>query len=269
MGSFVGVMGVVNVTPDSFSDGGQWFEPGIAVAHGLQLIDEGAAVVDVGGESTRPGAAPVPETEELRRVIPVIEALSDRARVSVDTRKAAVARAAVAAGATLINDVSASLWPVAAELGVGWVAMHMQGTPETMQAAPRYDDVVAEVAAHLAERVAQADAAGVTEIWVDPGFGFGKTAEHNLTLLRRLREVVALGRPVVVGLSRKTTLGRLLGASDARARHEDPATAPVTPADDRLEGSIAAQVWALQQGAAMIRSHDVLAAVQAAKVVAA
>ena len=147
--------------------------------------------------------------------------------------------------------------------------MHMQGTPETMQAAPRYDDVVAEVAAYLAERVAEAEAAGVTEIWIDPGFGFGKTAEHNLTLLRRLSELVALGCPVVVGLSRKTTLGRLLGASDARARHEDPATAPVTPPDDRLEGSIAVQVWALQQGAAMIRSHDVLAAVQAAKVVAA
>jgi dihydropteroate synthase len=262
-------MGVVNVTPDSFSDGGQWFEPGIAVAHGLQLIDEGAAVVDVGGESTRPGAAPVSETEELRRVIPVIEALSERARVSIDTRKASVARAAVAAGATLINDVSASLWPVAAELGVGWVAMHMQGTPETMQVAPRYDDVVAEVAAYLAERVVRAEAAGVAEIWVDPGFGFGKTAEHNLTLLRRLGELVALGRPLVVGISRKTTLGRLLGASDARARHDDPATAPVTLPDDRLEGSIAAQVWALQQGAAMIRSHDVLAAVQAAKVVAA
>ena len=129
--------------------------------------------------------------------------------------------------------------------------------------------MVAEVAAYLAERVAEAEAAGVTEIWIDPGFGFGKTAEHNLTLLRRLSELVALGRPVVVGLSRKTTLGRLLGASDARARHEDPATAPVTPPDDRLEGSIAVQVWALQQGAAMIRSHDVLAAVQAAKVVAA
>jgi dihydropteroate synthase len=266
---FVGVMGVVNVTPDSFSDGGQWFEPDAAIAHGAQLVDEGAVVIDVGGESTRPGAEPVNDDEELRRVLPVVEALSDRARVSIDTRKASVARAAVSAGATLINDISADLWPVAAELGVGWVAMHMQGKPQTMQQAPRYDDVVAEVKAYLADRVARAEAAGVAEIWIDPGFGFGKTAEHNLRLLRRLDEVVALGRPVVVGLSRKTTLGRLLALSDARAHHEDPAGAAVTPPDDRLEGSIAVQVWAMQQGAAMIRAHDVLAAVQAAKVVAA
>jgi len=268
-------MGVVNVTPDSFSDGGQWFEPDAAIAHGHRLIDEGAVVLDVGGESTRPGADPVAEDEELRRVLPVVEALADRVRVSIDTRKAAVARAAVGAGATLLNDVSASLWEVAADLGVGWVAMHMQGQPATMQQAPRYDDVVGEVISFLEERVAWAEAAGVDEIWIDPGFGFGKTSDHNLTLLRRLDEVAAIGRPVVVGLSRKATLGRLLAASDARvegALHADRrrAAAPeATPPDDRLEGSIATEVWALCHGASMIRAHDVRAAVQAAEVVAA
>jgi dihydropteroate synthase len=273
---FVGIMGVVNVTPDSFSDGGRWFEPDAAIAHGHRLIDEGAVILDVGGESTRPGAEPVPDDEELRRVLAVIEELSDRARVSIDTRKASVARAAVAAGATLINDVSASLWDVAAELDVGWVAMHMQGEPATMQQAPQYEDVVAEVARFLADRVARAEAAGVGEIWIDPGFGFGKTPDHNLTLLRRLDEVVAIGRPVVVGLSRKATLGRLLAASDARTRPvassgggAAPAPPEVTPPDDRLEGSIATEVWAIRHGASMIRAHDVLAAVQAAKVVAA
>lgn len=263
-------MGVVNVTPDSFSDGGQWFEPDAAIAHGLDLIDQGAVILDVGGESTRPGAATVAEDEELRRVLPVVEALADRVRVSIDTRKPSVARAAVRRGATLINDISADLWPVAAETGAGWVAMHMQGQPATMQQAPHYDDVVGEVVEFLADRVVRAEAAGVDEIWIDPGFGFGKTPEHNLTLLRRLDEIVAVGRPVVVGLSRKATLGRLLAASDARVRPDGVANAPeVTTPDDRLEGSIASQVWAMEQGAAMIRAHDVLAAVQAARVVAA
>jgi dihydropteroate synthase len=272
-------MGVVNVTPDSFSDGGRWFDPDAAIAHGHRLVDEGAVILDVGGESTRPGAEPVPDDEELRRVLTVIEELADRVRVSIDTRKASVARAAVAAGATLINDVSASLWDVAAELDVGWVAMHMQGEPATMQQAPRYEDVVAEVLRYLTDRVARAEAAGVGEIWIDPGFGFGKTPDHNLTLLRRLDEVVAIGRPVVVGLSRKATLGRLLAASDARVgQGAPPLSSPpkdavpdvtVTPPDDRLEGSIATEVWAIRHGASMIRAHDVLAAVQAAKVVAA
>lgn len=262
-------MGVVNVTPDSFSDGGQWLDPEAAVAHGHELLSEGAAILDIGGESTRPGADPVSEREELRRVIPVIEGLAPHARVSIDTRKASVARAAVLAGASLINDISASLSEVAAELGVGWVAMHMQGAPPTMQNAPRYRDVVAEVASFLDVRAAHAVELGVPEVWVDPGFGFGKTAEHNLTLLRHVDQIVALGWPVVVGLSRKTTLGRLLAASDARAdagagEGEDP-----TPPNDRLEGSIATEVWALQHGVAMIRAHDVRAAVQAAKVVAA
>ncbi len=277
MAATIPVMGVVNVTPDSFSDGGRWFDGDRAIAHGLELIAEGAAVIDVGGESTRPGAPPIGLDEELRRVLPVVEALSTHARVSIDTRKAEVARQAVAAGATLVNDVSASLWPVAAELGVGWVAMHMKGDPATMQVDPTYDDVVGEVAAFLADRAERAVAAGVSEVWVDPGFGFGKTLTHNLTLLRHLDRLVALGWPVVVGLSRKATAGRLLAASDQSAAGGgakrsivpvDDHLEPV-PTDDRLEASLAMQVWAMARGAAMVRAHDVRAAVQAAKVVAA
>jgi len=254
-------MAILNVTPDSFSDGGRWFASDAAVAHGLACFREGAAVVDVGGESTRPGARPVPTDEELRRVVPVVEALAPHGRVSIDTRKPEVARAAVRAGATLINDVSASLWPVAAELGVGWVAMHMRGTPETMQDDPRYDDVVGEVVGFLAERARVAADAGVEEVWVDPGIGFGKTVADNLALLAHLDRVVELGWPVLVGVSRKATLGRLLADSDGVP---DP-----VPPDDRLEGSVAAQVWAMRLGVRMIRSHDVRAAVQAARVVAA
>ena len=241
-------MGVLNVTPDSFSDGGRYLDPEPAVAHGLALVAEGADVVDVGGESTRPGAGPVDEAEERRRVVPVIEALAPSVRVSVDTRSAAVAEAAVAAGATLVNDVSASLWPVAAEVGAGWVAMHMRGEPVTMQEAPRYDDVVAEVGAFLQERAAQARAAGVEEVWIDPGIGFGKTLEHNLALLRSLDRLVAGGVPVVVGASRKGSLGQLTGGA---------------PVDDRLEASVATAVWAVEQGAAMVRVHDVAATVRA------
>ena len=255
------VMGIVNVTPDSFSDGGRFLEPEAAVTHGRQLLAEGAAVLDVGGESTRPGAGPVPVEEELRRVVPVVEALAPLGRVSVDTRRAEVARAAVAAGATLLNDVSASLWPLAAELGVGWIALHMRGEPPTMQADPHYDDVVVEVCAFLAERAEAASAAGVAEIWVDPGFGFGKTTAHNLELLAHLDRVVALGWPVCVGTSRKATLGRLLARSDGVAE-------PVG-VEDRLAGSIATEVWAMHLGAAMVRAHDVRAAVQASRVVAA
>jgi dihydropteroate synthase len=241
-------MGVLNVTPDSFSDGGRYLDPERAIAHGLALVGEGADVVDVGGESTRPGAAPVDEAEERRRVVPVIEALAPSVRVSVDTRRPAVAEAAVAAGATLVNDVSASLWPVAAEAGVGWVAMHMQGQPATMQQAPRYDDVVAEVGAFLRERAGQARAAGVEEVWVDPGIGFGKTLEHNLALMRSLDRLVGDGTPVVVGTSRKRSLGKLTG--DA-------------PVDDRLEASVATAVWCVEQGAAMVRVHDVAPTVRA------
>jgi len=255
------VMGIVNVTPDSFSDGGRYLATDAAVAHGLDLLTQGAAVLDVGGESTRPGASVVSVDEEIRRVVPVVEQLASHARVSIDTRNPEVARAAVAAGATLINDVSAQLWPVAADLGVGWVAMHMQGQPATMQLDPVYDDVVGEVCAFLAERAAEAAMAGVAEIWVDPGFGFGKTLQHNLTLLAHLDRVVSLGWPVVVGTSRKGMLGRILADSDGVA---DP-----VDSDDRLAGSIASEVWAMHRGAAMIRAHDVRAAVQASKVVAA
>jgi dihydropteroate synthase len=255
-------MGVLNVTPDSFSDGGRWFEPSAAIAHGRRMIAEGAAVLDVGGESTRPGAAPVDEAEELRRVVPVVAALAPEVRVSVDTTKAAVARAAVDAGATLINDVSASLHGVAAETGAGWVAMHRRGTPATMQALADYDDVVVEVRDVLAERAAAAAAAGVGEVWIDPGIGFAKTAADNLRLLRRLDELVALGWPVVVGTSRKSFLGALTARSDG-----DRSAGASTPPDDRLEASVATATWAMVAGARMIRVHDVLATVQAARVV--
>ena len=246
------VMGVLNVTPDSFSDGGLWFDPEAAVAHGRELIAEGADIVDVGGESTRPGAEPVEEAEERRRVVDVVAALAPHSRVSIDTRKRAVAEAAVAAGATLVNDPSASLWPVAAEAGVGWVAMHMQGEPATMQRAPHYDDVVAEVRDYLVERAAAAHDAGVEEVWIDPGIGFGKTIEHNLVLFRRLSCLVDTGVPVLVGASRKSFLGRLTGGA---------------PVDDRLEASVAAATWAMAHGAGMIRVHDVAETVAAARLV--
>jgi len=245
------VMGVLNVTPDSFSDGGRWFDTGAAVAHGLELVAEGADVVDVGGESTRPGAQPVDEVEELRRVVPVIEALAPHVRVSVDTRKPGVAVAAVAAGATLVNDVSASLWEVAAGTGAGWVAMHMRGEPATMQSDTRYDDVVSEVRAALLERAERARAGGVAEVWIDPGIGFAKTTAHNLSLLRHLHDLVAAGFPVMVGTSRKSFLGRLAGSA-----HEP------RPTDDRLEGSLATAAWAIDQGAGMVRVHDVAATAQ-------
>lgn len=248
------VMGVVNVTPDSFSDGGRWFDPAAAVAHGLELVAEGADIVDVGGESTRPGAEPVDEAEERRRVVDVVASLAPHVRVSIDTRKRGVAEAAVEAGATLVNDPSASLWEVAAESGVGWVAMHMQGEPATMQDAPHYDDVVAEVRQFLVERADRARAAGVEEVWIDPGIGFGKTLEHNLSLLRHLEVLVATGVPVLIGASRKSFLGRLTGGAAV---------------DDRLEASVAAATWAMAQGAGMVRAHDVAPTVQAARLLEA
>ena len=245
-------MGVLNVTPDSFSDGGLWLDGDAAVAHGLAMVDEGADIVDVGGESTRPGATPVAPDEELRRVLPVVEALAPHVRVSIDTRKTEVAEAAVAAGATLVNDVSASLAGVAAAAGahVGWVAMHMRGDPRTMQQAPGYDDVVAEVRQFLVDRATAARAAGVDEVWIDPGIGFGKTMEHNLVLLRHLADLVDTGFPVVVGTSRKSFLGRLTGGA---------------PVDDRLEASVATAAWAVEQGAAMVRVHDVRETVAAVR----
>src|SRR5580693_3500863 len=222
------VMGVLNVTPDSFSDGGLYLDVHSAVAHGLDMVRSGADVVDVGGESSRPGAEPVSEGEELRRVVPVIEALAPHVRVSVDTVKRAVAEAAIAAGATLVNDISASLWPVAAEAGVGWVAMHMQGAPRTMQHDPHYGDVVAEVHRFLRDRARAALDGGVAEVWVDPGIGFGKTVAHNLALLHHVPELVAEGLPVLVGTSRKTFLGRRAATTGEPAEMSD-----------RLPGSIA------------------------------
>jgi len=247
-------MGVLNVTPDSFSDGGRWTDPKAAVAHGLAMVAEGADVVDVGGESTRPGAAEVPIEEELRRVVPVIDALAPHVRVSIDTRKREVAEAALDAGATIVNDVSASLYEVAAAGHAGWVAMHMRGTPLTMQQEAVYDEVVSEVREFLLHRVRLALAAGVEELWIDPGLGFAKTAEHNLALLARLEELVATRHPVLVGASRKSFIGRLTGGA---------------PVEDRLEGSLAVAVWAMEKGAAMVRVHDVRATVQAARLVAA
>ena len=253
------VMGVLNVTPDSFSDGGRYLDPDRALEHGLAMAAAGADVVDVGGESSRPGAASVPEAEERARVVPVIGALAPHVRVSVDTCKPAVAEAALEAGATLVNDITASpeLWRLAASAGGGYVAMHMQGTPATMQDDPRYDDVVGEVLAFLADRARRAAEDGVAEVWVDPGIGFGKTAAHNLALLRELPRLVAAGRPVLVGTSRKGFLGRL-GARDGGA--------PLSP-HDRLAGSLASAVWAMACGASMVRVHDVAATVQAAALV--
>jgi dihydropteroate synthase len=247
------VMGVLNVTPDSFSDGGRFVDADAAVAHGLGMIAAGAAVIDVGGESTRPGARPVDADEERRRVVPVIEALRGQVRVSVDTRRASVAEAAIAAGATLVNDVSASLWEVAAAGSVGWVAMHMQGEPATMQAAPSYVDVLAEVRAFLVERAEWARAAGVEEIWIDPGIGFGKSDAHNLALLRGVDVLASTGFPVLVGASRKGFLGRLTAGAGV---------------DDRLEASVATAVVAAASGASMVRVHDVAATVQAMRIVA-
>jgi dihydropteroate synthase len=221
------IMGVINVTPDSFSDGGNFTAASAAVDHGLRLVDEGAEILDIGGESTRPGAAPVTAEEELRRVLPVIEGLAAKtgAALSIDTSKASVARAAVAAGAEIINDVTAlqgddDMASVAAESACAVVLMHMRGTPRTMQQDPHYDDVVAEVSAHLAQRVDAARAAGIASdrIAVDPGIGFGKTVEHNLQLIAGLGSFAALGHPVLLGVSRKSFLATAAGCSEVSER---------------------------------------------------
>jgi dihydropteroate synthase len=254
-------MGVLNVTPDSFSDGGQFVDPAAAVAHGRRLLEEGAALVDVGGESTRPGAAPVTAGDELARVEPVLEGLRG-IPVSIDTSKAEVARRALELGAELVNDVTAlradpDLAEVVADRGAFVCLMHMQGEPRTMQVAPRYDDVVSDVLAFLEERVAFAVSRGIAEerICVDPGIGFGKTPDQNLELLRRLDVLAALGRPVVVGISRKSTLGKILG-------HDGATTGS-------LAASIGAAVAAYERGAWMIRAHDVRETVEALQVAAA
>ena len=250
-------MGILNVTPDSFSDGGQFADPTRALEHARQMLADGAAVIDVGGESTRPGAAPVSERVELDRVIPMVLALArDGALVSVDTSKPAVMRAAVAAGAAMINDVFALQAPGALETAAASDAavclMHMQGEPRSMQADPHYADVVGDVAAFLADRARRCEAAGIgrDRIAVDPGFGFGKTVAHNVQLLRGLRSIAALGFPVVAGLSRKSTLGALTGRAEG----------------ERMPASVAAALLSVERGAAIVRVHDVRATVDALEV---
>ncbi len=251
------VMGIVNVTPDSFSDGGQFLDVRAAVEHGLELESQGAAILDIGGESTRPGADPVSEADELRRVVPVIEGLraagspggrGGRARISIDTSKAAVAQAAIDAGATIVNDVTAlrgdpAMAGVIAEHDVECCLMHMLGEPRTMQANPHYDEVVSDVKGFLEARMSFAVAHGIAEerILLDPGIGFGKTDVHNLELLGRLHELAELGRPIVIGTSRKSFLGRLTGR----------------PVHDRLAATIATNVIAYERGARIFRVHDV------------
>jgi dihydropteroate synthase len=255
------VMGIVNVTPDSFSDGGEWLDARAAVAHGRELVAQGAAILDVGGESTRPGAEPVTEAEELRRVVPVLEGLRGAgARLSVDTSKAAVAAAALDAGATIVNDVSAlrgdpAMAALVAERGCDVCLMHMLGEPRTMQRDPSYDDVVVDVKAFLAARLEFAVEQGIAEerVWLDPGIGFGKTIDHNLELLRRLGELVELGRPLVIGTSRKSFLGRITGRGPR----------------ERVAGTIATNVLALAAGASIFRVHDVAQARDALAVAAA
>jgi len=255
------LMGVLNVTPDSFSDGGQFLETQAALAHAMAMREEGADLIDVGGESTRPGAEPVPAEEELRRVVPVVRGLVEQGiPVSVDTSKAEVARQAIGAGAAMVNDVTALGDPAMAEVcargGVAVCLMHMQGSPRTMQAAPTYRDVVSEVTDFLRSRAEVAENCGVdsAKIWIDPGIGFGKTLEHNLELLANLGLLVESGRPVVLGVSRKSFLGKILKADQP---------------SDRLAGALACQLLAQSAGVKMIRTHDVRATRQAIEVAAA
>jgi dihydropteroate synthase len=265
------LMGILNVTPDSFSDGGRFFDAGAAIAHGRALLADGADILDVGGESTRPGAEPVPEAEELRRVLPVLEGLAgegSKAQLSVDTYKASVARAALAAGASLVNDVSAfradpDMAGVVAKTGADCCLMHMLGEPRTMQEDPRYEDVVDDVKAFLEERLEFAVREGVARerILLDPGIGFGKTDGHNLELLRRLPELLTLGAPIVIGTSRKGFLGRIMARSGGAAE-------PVGVAD-RLAGTVASNVLAYERGASVFRVHDVAPVREALAVAAA
>lgn len=255
-------MGILNVTPDSFSDGGRYLEIDHAIQRGLQMAREGADLIDVGGESTRPGANAVPVDEELRRVLPVIRALraENCPPVSIDTRHAEVAQAALEAGALVVNDIQSNrtdprLWHVIRDHRAGYVCMHMQGEPSTMQRAPRYKDVTAEVIGFLRERVARLEALGIEpdRIVIDPGIGFGKTRDHNVTLLRRLGDFTRLGRPVLIGISRKTFLGQLAGDTSV----------------DRLSGGLACTAWAVTQGVRIFRTHDVEPTVRVLEVMAA
>ena len=250
------VMGIVNVTPDSFSDGGQFLEAEAAVAHALELVAQGAEIIDIGGESTRPRATPIAEAEELHRVMPVLERLAVRVRVpiSIDTTKPAVARAALEAGASIVNDVAANrsddaMWRVVAAARASYVCLHMQGTPQTMQAQPRYDNVTSEVTDFFLERLQRLRDCGITpeQTILDPGIGFGKTLEHNLELLGALRSFTALGRPVLLGVSRKSFMGELLGAGAA----------------ERLPAALACASLAIEAGVQLIRAHEVGATIQA------
>lgn len=265
------IMGIVNVTPDSFSDGGRWLDPAAAIEHGLRLVCEGAQVLDIGGESSRPGAAPVDAKEELRRVIPVIEGLAARtpALLSIDTTKANVARAALDAGAHWINDISAGLQdtamlPLVAERGAVFVAMHRQGISTTMQDNPRYGDCLSEVAEHLRGRVRACLTAGIApeKIILDPGIGFGKTLEHNIELMGRLRELRSLGAPLMVGPSRKAFIGNL---EEAECSPQVPSKTPNLPAD-RLGGTAAAISLCIDRGAQVFRVHDCRIMAEAARV---
>ncbi len=254
------LMGVVNVTPDSFSDGGLFLDAEAAVAHGRELAEQGAEILDVGGESTRPGAEEVSAEEELARIAPVVGGLNGVATVSIDTSKAAVAEAALDAGATIVNDVTAlrhdpEVGRLCADRSASLILMHMQGDPRTMQESPAYDDVVEDVKAFLAQKMEAAIGMGVAEelIWLDPGIGFGKTLDHNLELLRRLGELRELGRPLVVGTSRKSFIGKIDGSA----------------VGDRLGGTIASSVLAAVEGADVLRVHDVGETAQAAKVASA
>jgi dihydropteroate synthase len=284
------LMGIVNVTPDSFSDGGLFLDSNAAVVHGLELVRQGAHILDVGGESTRPGAEPVGAEEELRRVLPVVEGLAETVRstpaspqISIDTSKAAVAKAALQAGVSLVNDVSAlradpGMAGVVAESGAECCLMHMLGEPRTMQRDPRYEDVVDDVKAFLEERLAFAVREGIAErrILLDPGIGFGKSVEHNLELLRRLDELVALGRPIAIGTSRKSFLGRIVAGAGGARTGAGPADArPIADtqhlpdAAERLPGTIATNVMALERGASVFRVHDVAPLAAALAVAAA
>lgn len=251
-------MGVVNVTPDSFSDGGNFFDADAAIAHALELAGQGADILDIGGESTRPGAQPVCEAEELRRVLPVIERVAAQVQIpiSVDTQKPGVARAALTAGASIVNDIAANreddaMWRVVAEFRAGYVAMHMQGTPATMQIEPKYADVVAEVAEFFADRLARLDGCGVgaEQIILDVGIGFGKTAEHNLRLIAGLRNFSKFGRPLLLGVSRKSFLGKIPGAEAA----------------GRLPAALTCTALAARAGVQIFRTHDVAETLAAAR----
>jgi dihydropteroate synthase len=252
------IMGVVNVTPDSFSDGGRFLDPDVAVGHALNLVTQGAEILDIGGESTRPGAEAVSEAEELRRVLPVIERLAGRVKVpiSVDTMKPAVARAALAAGASIVNDVAAHreaglMWQVVAEFKAGYVCMHARGSPRTMQENPVYEDVVREVGEFFQDRLERLAAAGVgaDQVVLDVGIGFGKTLEHNLQLLANLRSFTTMARPLVIGVSRKSFIGKQLGVG----------------LNERLPASLACACEAVESGAHIIRAHDAAETVQAVR----